>query len=131
VASRELVATGIEVVERWGTGTTRIAQLCIQQGLPAPEFSEESGEVWVMFRKDPYNDERLRGLGLSGRQVAAVGHVQQNGSISNAEYRTVTGVSARTATTELAGLVASGVLSPTGGRGPTVRYRLPIAHIPQ
>ncbi len=102
-----------EIVERWGTGTTRMATECAVQGLPAPEFAEVSGEVWVTFRKDPYTDKRLTALGLSPRQIQAVRYVQQKGSISNAEYRDQAKVSSdRTASRDLNALVKAGILNP-------------------
>lgn len=112
-----------EIVEKWGTGTLRMARLCAEQGLPAPEFAEVSGEFWVTFRKDPYTDERLRALGLSDRQIQAVRYVQERGSISNAAYRSLVGVSDETARQELRRLVTQGLLR-AEGRGRSAQYVL-------
>ncbi len=118
-----------EIVERWGSGTTRMAQLCIAQNLPPPEFAQISGEIHVTFRKDPYSDDRLRSLGMSERQIQAVHYVREKGSISNAEHRARIGdVTDRTSLRDLEGLVKVGVLEPRKS-GRQTRY-LMIGQIP-
>jgi ATP-dependent DNA helicase RecG len=115
-----------EIIERWGTGTTRITQLCLDQGLPAPEFTEQSGEVWVTFHKDLYTDQRLRQMGLTERQIKAVRYVQEKGSISNAEYRELVGVPIRTAARDLTALANMGILTqPEIGRYAVYRINAP------
>ena len=89
------------MIEQWGTGTTRILEWCHEVGLPEPEFREEAGGFRVVFLKDPFTPERLRALGLKKRQVKAVLYVKSHGSISNKEYRDLSGVKERTATLEL------------------------------
>ncbi len=111
------------IIERWGSGTTRMAQLCRAQGLPEPEFVSSPYEFTVTFHKDPYTPERLRQLGLSGRQVRAVQFVRERGSISNADYRALAGVSDRTALRDLDGLVETGVFARASG-GRQARYVL-------
>jgi len=110
-----------EIVERWGTGTTRMAQLCAKQGLPAPEFVEERDELWVTFSKDPFTVNRLLRLGLPERQIKAVVYVRENESISNAEYRALAGVSRASAVRDLRSLVELEVLTIVGV-GPSARY---------
>jgi ATP-dependent DNA helicase RecG len=111
------------IIERWGSGTTRMAQLCRAQGLPEPEFVSTPYHFTVTFRKDPYTPERLRLLGLSERQAKAVQFARERGSISNAEYRDLTGVSDRTALRDLDGLVEAGVFTRASG-GRQARYAL-------
>lgn len=120
-----------EIVERWGSGTTRMAELCRAQNLPAPEFAQVGSEVYVTFRKEPYTPERLRQLGLNERQIQAVQFVREKGSISNTEYRNLTAVSARTATNDLADMVRRNIFLPPIGRGRSLRYELAIAQITQ
>lgn len=111
-----------EIVERWGSGTTRMAELCTAQNLPVPEFSQVGGEIHVTFRKDPYSDERLRAQGLSERQIQAVHYVREKGSISNAEHRALIGdLPDRTASRDLEELVEAGVLIRTK-KGRYTRY---------
>jgi ATP-dependent DNA helicase RecG len=42
------------LVERWGTGTIRIIELCRQQGLLEPLFQNQQGGFLVTFFKNPY-----------------------------------------------------------------------------
>lgn len=43
-----------KLVEKWGTGTTKMIDLCEERHLPPPEFTEYSGGVSVTFRfKEP------------------------------------------------------------------------------
>lgn len=42
------------LVERWGRGTQKIVELCVQAGHPEPEFLEEAGAVAVQFLPSGY-----------------------------------------------------------------------------
>ncbi|GIV20032.1 MAG: hypothetical protein KatS3mg023_1783 [Armatimonadota bacterium] len=106
------------IIERWGTGTTRMVRLCQEQGLPQPEFQNWQGGVRVVFSKDPYTPERLRMLGLSERQIQAVLYVKERGSITNRNYRQLTGLSDEGARLDLKALVEMGIFVMQGkGRG--------------
>lgn len=48
------------LIERWGTGTKRMVDLCKKQGLPEPEFKEEFGGFSVILQKDIYNERYLK-----------------------------------------------------------------------
>ena len=110
------------IIELWGTGTTRIIGLCQKQGLPEPEFTNWQGGFRLTFLKDPYTPERLRAMGLNERQIKAVLYVKERGSISNQEYRQLTGLKERMTTIELADLVKKGVLVRIGKTGRGTRY---------
>jgi ATP-dependent DNA helicase RecG len=112
------------LIERWGTGTTRMIAACRGQGLPEPEFVEDSGGLKVIFRKDVFTRERLHALGLNERQAQAVLHVRDKGSLSNSEYQALTGASKPTATRDLDDLVQRGILRRSGQRGRGTRYTL-------
>ncbi len=111
------------VIERWSTGTTRILQLCRDQGLPDPEFANWQGGVRVVFSKDPYTPERLRRMGLNERQIKAVLYVKEHGEISNRDYRRLTGISDETARQELMALVKRNLFQ-IQGKGRATRYVL-------
>jgi len=111
------------VIERWGTGTTRIIRLCREQGLPEPEFDNWQGGFRVTFLQDPYTPERLRKLGLNERQIKAVLYVKEHGEISNRDYRRLTGISDETARQELMALVKRNLLQ-VQGKGRATRYIL-------
>ncbi len=42
------------LVERWGRGTQKIVELCLQAGHPEPEFVEQAGAVGVRFIPSGY-----------------------------------------------------------------------------
>ena len=110
------------LIEQWGTGTTRMLEWCRNQDMPAPEFLEERSGFRVAFLKDPFTPERLRSMGLNDRQVDAVQYVRDHGSITNSEYRKLTGVKERTATAEMGVLVDKGVFERVGSTGRGTRY---------
>ncbi|RMD63837.1 AAA family ATPase, partial [Candidatus Parcubacteria bacterium] len=99
------------VIERWGTGTTRIVQLCRKQGLPQPEFQNQQGGFLVTFTKDPYTPERLRKMGLSERQVKIIAALSSRRSASISElHRLFPDVTVKTVQRDLLALVDRGLL---------------------
>ena len=119
------------IIERWGTGTTRIIRLCREQELPDPAFNNWQGGVRVTFLKDPYTPDQLRKIGLNERQIKAVLYVKEYGQIGNTEYQELTGVKERTATSELGDLVKKGILIRIGTTGRGTRYAARKAQKPQ
>ncbi len=112
------------LIERWGTGTTRIVDLCKKQGLSDPEFKEEFGGFSVILWKDIYNEEYLKKLGLNERQIKAVLYVKESGKITNKEYQNITGVKKRQATEDLRYLEKLEILERVGTTGKGVYYML-------
>lgn len=112
------------LIERWGTGTTRIIELCRQQGLPEPEFQNHQGGFLVTFARDPYTPDRLRALGLNDRQIQAVLYVKERGRVSNHEYQELVGVSKRTASRDLDDLLQRGIFERVGETGKGTHYVL-------
>lgn len=114
-------------VERWGTGTTRIADACRKQGLPAPEFEASADRFTVTFRKDPYTEVRLKEMGLNTRQIRAVRYAKEHGRIDNATLQDMADVTKRTASRDLAALTDRGVLRKVGQTGKGTYYELATA----
>ncbi|NJE26442.1 DeoR family transcriptional regulator [Thermococcus sp. MV5] len=98
------------LIERWGTGTFKMVRLCLESGLPEPEFREVAGGFLVVLRKDIYTEDYLRKLGLNERQIKAVLYVKEKGRIGNKEYQELFNVSRQTATRDLSDLVRLGIL---------------------
>ena len=111
-------------IERWGSGTKRIVDLCKEQGLPEPEYKEEQGGFSVRFFKDIYTEEILQKMGLNERQIKAVLYVKKKGKITNKEYRTMFNISDRTALTDLNDLSDKDLLEKTGTTGRGIAYNL-------
>ena len=78
-----------------------MTEQCFDFGLPAPLFFFKSSGFWVEFRKDIFNQNELKSLGLSDRQIKAVLFTKDNGKINNSDYQTLNGVSKATATRDL------------------------------
>lgn len=112
------------LIEKWGTGTTRIVSLCREHGLPEPEFKEEFGGFTVELWKDIYNEAYLRKLGLNERQIKAVLYVKEKGRITNKEYQSINNCSKATASRELADLTEKGLLQQRGTTGKGTYYIL-------
>jgi ATP-dependent DNA helicase RecG len=113
----------IGYIERWGTGTLRMIDLCAHAGLSEPEFVELSNAFVVTFQKSKLTRDYLVGLGCNERQIDAVEYVKQKSSMTNADYVRLTGVSRNWATKELKELVEKGILHHVG-KGKGSRYRL-------
>jgi ATP-dependent DNA helicase RecG len=105
-------------IEKYGSGTIKIIDLCKKHGLPYPEFKEVFGGFSIVFRKDVYTEEYLRNLDLNERQIKAVMHIKEKGKITNKEYREMTGLSDEGARIDVNELVEKGLLLSKGrGRG--------------
>ncbi len=104
-------------IESWGHGTIKIVDNCIEQGLPEPDFMEENGVMTVTLYKDKWNEENLRKLGLSERQIKAVMYVKENEKITNKEYQEINDCSRNTATNDLRDLIKRHVLKESGKKG--------------
>ncbi len=112
------------LIERWGSGTLRMAEELKTSELPPPQFISESGRFRVLFCKKLLAEEKLESLELSSRHRQSIAYVQDNGSISNMEYQKITGVSKRTATRDLNELVEKGVFFSEGKTGKGTVYKL-------
>ena len=103
-----------ELLEKWGTGTSRMITLCRNHGIPEPEFSAHPDWFSVTFAKDFYTDENLLALGLSDRQLKAVQYVREHGRITNTGYQKVAEVQKRESSRDLKELVEKGVFEKPG-----------------
>ncbi|MCH7859061.1 MAG: putative DNA binding domain-containing protein [Candidatus Marinimicrobia bacterium] len=71
-----------KLIERWGTGTTRIIDQCRHQRLPEPSFEEDNHGFRLTFISDPYKPERLEEMGLGPRQLQIIEFVHEKKKIS-------------------------------------------------
>lgn len=140
-------------MERIGSGIRLMLNETKRMGLPVPQFREMS-EFVVTFRKalkevsqpeiaqpeadkpqqmalDVWSTAAPSSLAqktvfsdLDKRRATAMRYVQEHGSITNREYRELTGISEQTANRDLEGLVEQGDLIRVGQKRGR-RYRLP------
>lgn len=111
-------------IEKWGSGTKRMVELCKEQGLPEPEYREEQGGFSVYFFKDIYMEENLQKMGLNEREIRAILDVKAKGRITNKDYQKINKVSKPTATRELKKLVKLNLLIQKGITGKGTCYIL-------
>lgn len=110
-------------IEAWGRGTNKIVQVCLNTGLPEPQFSNEDNIFTVTLFKDKLTENALLELSLNNRQIKAVMYVKSNKHITNKVYRELNGVSDETARIELHDLVEKNIFT-TRGKGRSHSYIL-------
>jgi ATP-dependent DNA helicase RecG len=111
-------------IEKYGSGTIKIIDVCKRGGIPLPEFKEVSGGFSVVLRKDIYTEEYLRNLGLNERQIKAFAYVKEKGKITNKEYQELCGVRKRQATDDLKELENKAIIERVGITGKGTYYIL-------
>ncbi|MDR2145516.1 MAG: ATP-dependent DNA helicase [Tannerella sp.] len=101
-------------VEAWGRGIEKITTQCVEAGLPVPLFNVEGNDFWTIFRKDRYNEQSLKELGLNERQIKAVLYVKDRGKITNGEYQTINETTTKTSFRDLEELLILNILKKVG-----------------
>lgn len=111
-------------IESWGRGTLKMIKECELAGLPKPVYFYDMSGFFVEFRKDIYNEQYLKSLNLSDRQVKAVLYLKEKGKITNSDYQTLNTVSRETSTRDLKELIDKKILQPSGQKGAGAFYVL-------
>lgn len=109
-------------IEKAGSGTQRMMELCREAGLPPPGFAIRAGSFVLTLWRDWLTAEALASLKLNERQTRALAHLKAKGRITNSEYQQTTGASERSALRDLADLAQKGVLRRIGTTGRTAYY---------
>ena len=70
------------IIERWGRGTLKMAELAVAAGLPRPEIEDAGEAVTVCFRHDASpaliaGRLQITGIGATGAKVAILNEAQQ------------------------------------------------------
>lgn len=105
-----------------GTGTKRIIDSCLENGLPEPLFEIKSGSLVVTIRK--YKFTEFRKGELNERQQKAIDYLKEHGKITNKEYLQINpGIKRHTALKDLKILMDKGIVS-SKGKGGYVHYVL-------
>jgi len=111
-------------IESWGRGTIKMINECIRFGIPKPKYFYDMSGFWVEFRKDIFDLEYFKSLGLNDRQIQAMKYLKENGKITNSEYQTNFSVARNTATRDLTELVEKGLLKSSESKGAGSFYEL-------
>lgn len=107
------------IIETWGRGTLKMAELTEQAGLPRPEFEELAGTFLVRFRPSRYLPPKRVGHDLSQRQQTILEILAPNPSLSLGElHRQLGSASLRSLREDLNLLRQLGLVTCEGwGRG--------------
>lgn len=101
-------------IEKAGSGTQRIIELCTGACLPEPQFEQRSGSFIVTLWRDWLTDEVLSRFNLNDRQKLAVKHVKIHRCITNSDYQQITGAIRKTAVRDLNALLEKGIIERRG-----------------
>lgn len=107
-------------INQLGYGTLNVIKSCRQAHLPAPTFKQLNEQFCVTLWRDYFTDHVLETLGITERQRKGVNRVKEVGSINNAEYQKIAGLTRKTATRDLDALVEKGVLKRIGEKRGTI-----------
>jgi ATP-dependent DNA helicase RecG len=103
-------------IERVGSGTQTMIELCQDASLPEPQFEQRSGFFVVTLWRDWLTGELLTRLRLNDRQLTGLTRLRSEGRITSGIYQEDTGASRQTATRDLEGMVKKGILEQRGER---------------
>jgi ATP-dependent DNA helicase RecG len=121
VPNNPLLAEGLYLaryIERAGSGTLMMIDMCREAGLAQPMFELREGFFVTTLWRDWLTEEVLAGLDLNERQRKAVAFLKGHGRMSNADFQRVTGAIRKTAGRDLDDMVSKGIVEPRGrGRG--------------
>ncbi|MBP5561298.1 MAG: DeoR family transcriptional regulator [Muribaculaceae bacterium] len=118
-------------LERWGTGVSRMVELCREQGVAEPDYMTDGHEVKIVFKKKYQNnsDENknvnvgssggsdvgsLSVIQLTERQNKIIKLIKENPLMSSQQMSVVLSVVKRTIERDLADLQKKGVLRREG-----------------
>ena len=113
------------IIENWGRGILRMAELTQQAGLPRPEIEDTGGAVTVRFRPGRYVPPRRVGRDLTERQrtiLMILGESPDGAALRDILPRLVNGATARQVREDLQVLRTLDLAGPAG-RGRGARWR--------
>ncbi len=111
-------------IERVGSGTQTMIELCREAGLPEPQFEQRGGSFVITLWRDWLTAEVLAGYDLNERQIKAIHYLKLHRTITNAIYQMESLASKRTASRDLEGLIGRELIEKVGTTGKGVYYRL-------
>lgn len=111
------------LIEKWGTGITRLRTAFRDQGLLEPEFEASSTRFAITLHKGLFQEKRILDVELTEQQKKVIVFVKENGKITNKDYRQITGQSDESARVTFKDLMEKGVLK-NYGKGRSSHYKL-------
>jgi len=111
-------------IEKAGSGTQRMIDLCREAGLPEPQFEQRSGSFVITLWRDWLTVEAIRQLDLNERQRQAILFVKATDRLTNMDYQKNFSISKPTASRDLEDMVKKGILEKIGITGKGTYYIL-------
>ncbi|MGD1152747.1 MAG: ATP-binding protein [Syntrophales bacterium] len=111
-------------IEKAGSGTQRMIELCREADLPEPQFEQRSGSFVLTLWREWLTNEVLVGLNLNERQLKAVSYLKTHREITNSIYQLEFEASKRSASRDLDDMTTKGITEKVGITGKGVHYRL-------
>jgi len=103
-------------IEKVGSGTQRMIELCRQAGLPEPNYELRAGSFVLTLWRDWLTADMLAKLQLNDRQLKGLTLLRAEGRLTNGKYQELTGISRQTASRDLDEMVKKGILNRYGDR---------------
>jgi len=111
-------------IEKAGSGTQRMIELCQDAALPEPGFELRAGSFVITLWRDWLTTSVIAQLDLNDRQRQAVLIIKTSGRLNNLDYQKIFSVSKPTASRDLEDMVLKGVLEKIGTTGKGTHYIL-------
>jgi len=123
-------------IERVGSGTQTMIELCREAGLPEPQFEQREGFFVTTIWRDWLTPDVLAGMNLNERQVVCLKRLKTEKHITTMEYQNLVKCSRRTAARDLDELLAKSILQRFGaGRNayyvPSVNRAVNLPIVPE
>jgi ATP-dependent DNA helicase RecG len=110
------------IIEKWGSGTTRMVAELKQASLPAPDFDVSSPYSFrLTLSHNPQGTNQSSEL--NDRQLKALEHLKQHRRLTSVEYQQLVSTSYSTAKRDLADLASQGLVRKRG-TGQSTEYLL-------
>ncbi len=91
-------------IEQWGSGTNKMIEACVNEGLPEPDFNEVGDDFKVTLTRSRINEILENSELIKSRQWKAIDYLKSNHSIMSIKYSELFKCSQRTARMDLKGL---------------------------
>lgn len=113
----------IKYIEQWGSGTNKMVEICLNEGLPEPEFREIGKDFCVTLTCSRVNELLENPELLNERQRQIMGYLKAKRVITSPEYKEIFKCSERTARMDLRRMVEFGIVKQVG-KSKNIRYVL-------
>ena len=113
----------IKYIEQWGSGTNKMVEACLREGLPEPEFKEMGNDFCVILTRSRIHELLENSELLNERQKQAIEYLKTKKTITSTEYKEIFKCSERTARMDLKKLVDLGIVKKVG-KSKNIRYVL-------